>query len=183
MFIKKKQKGFTIIEVLISLFIIVIGVIGSSIVIQDIFVNTFTASHKLTAAYLAKEGLEIVRNIRDTNWLKGENYDIGLVQSSPPSFHGCDPAISRYCEADLRDTSLNSINASSHPNPTFLKLSNHFEYSSFGNQTIFTRKIEIVKVLATVIEPEFLKVKVIVGWQERNEDKEIIIEGNLYDWK
>ena len=41
---KKFQKAFTMVEVLIAIFVVTIGVVGSYIILQQIFVNTFISS-------------------------------------------------------------------------------------------------------------------------------------------
>ena len=70
-----KKKGFTLIEVLMACFIIIVGVIASYIIVQQIFAQTFNASSMLTAIYLAQEGSEIIRNVRDTGWIQGLDWN------------------------------------------------------------------------------------------------------------
>lgn len=76
------NKGFTLLELLISIVVISIGVLGTYSVVQQIFSLTFSSSYRLTAAYLAQEGVEVVRNIRDTNWIEEDNWKDGIVSSS-----------------------------------------------------------------------------------------------------
>lgn len=64
------EKGFTLIELIITIFILSIAVIGVYGAFSLIVILTSEGADKLQAAYLAQEGAEIVRNIRDTNWLK-----------------------------------------------------------------------------------------------------------------
>lgn len=66
----KMNKGFTILEILITMLVVAIGGLAAYAMVQQIVFSTFSSSYRLTAAYLAKEGIEIVRNIRDTNWLQ-----------------------------------------------------------------------------------------------------------------
>jgi len=40
----------------------------------------------ITAGNLAREGIEVVRAIRDSNWLAGNAWDVGLVSGSSGSF-------------------------------------------------------------------------------------------------
>ena len=79
--ILNKNRGFTILEVLVAVFIITVGGLAAYAMVQQIVFDTFSSSYRLTAAYLAKEGIEIVRNIRDTNWLEAENWDNGLTST------------------------------------------------------------------------------------------------------
>lgn len=76
------NKGFTILELLVSMIVIVIGVLGAYSVTQKMFILTSSSSHRLTAAYLAQGEIETVRNARDTNWIKGDDWKDG-ISSSP----------------------------------------------------------------------------------------------------
>lgn len=72
-FVSKNQKGFTIIELVISIFILSIAIIGIFSAFSMITILTSDSADRLTATYLAQEGIEIVRNVRDTNWLNMDN--------------------------------------------------------------------------------------------------------------
>ena len=61
------EKGFTIVEVLISLTIFSIAVAGVITVAAQGGLNVNAAKDKLTATYLADEGIELMRALRDTN--------------------------------------------------------------------------------------------------------------------
>lgn len=56
-------------EVIVAMFVITTGVLGAFAVVQQIISYTIQSGSRLTAAYLAKEGIENVRNMRDNNWL------------------------------------------------------------------------------------------------------------------
>lgn len=76
------KKGFTLMEVIVAISILVIGLLGVFFVVQNITFSSQINSSKLTAAYLAQEGIEMVRNKRDSNWLAGVSWDSNL--SHPP---------------------------------------------------------------------------------------------------
>jgi len=69
-----KRKGFTLIEMLVVVFVIGIGLIGAMSFFNINLNNQFEAKNELIAAGLAQEGLELVRNIRDYNILSGEKW-------------------------------------------------------------------------------------------------------------
>jgi len=75
---EKNSKGFTIMEVIVAIFILTIGVIGVyALITQTVSISTFSRD-EMTAAYLAQEGVEIVRNIRDSNYINGQTWDKNL---------------------------------------------------------------------------------------------------------
>ena len=73
-----KPKGFTLIEVIVAIFLVTVGIGGVYALIQRTTAFTPVVSARFTAAYLAQGGIEMVRNIRDTNWLSGNPWDSGL---------------------------------------------------------------------------------------------------------
>lgn len=156
----KKVAGFTLMEVITAVFVITVGLVGVINVVQQIIDYNRVLSSRLIGAYLAQEGIEIVRNIRDTNWLEGDPWDDGLG----PGNH----------EADYDDHSLRDF-SSDH----FLSIDGGFyKYSLAGTPTPFKRKINITPDGANK-----LKVTVEVNWGDWGESsKSVIVKENLYNW-
>ncbi|MDO8667516.1 MAG: hypothetical protein Q7K35_00250 [bacterium] len=77
------NRGISIVEVIVATMIITMGMIGvSSLVIQNIQVQ-YINKNVLIASGLAQEGLELVRNTRDLNWLTPSNgWDQDISASS-----------------------------------------------------------------------------------------------------
>jgi type II secretory pathway pseudopilin PulG len=70
-----KVSGFTILEVTVVVFIMAIGLVGIlSLGNQNIQVQ-YINKNNVIASQLAQEGLELVRNKRDTNWLRKEDWE------------------------------------------------------------------------------------------------------------
>lgn len=151
------NKGFTLIEVLLSVFIITVAVLGLYNGISYSFNSVEKAKDKFIAAYLAEEGLELVKNIRDSNFVANRaNWKEGLNCVS--------------CKMDINDTALNTINPTS---PLLIDENGFYNYSS-GTKTIFSRKIVISDV-----NDNKIKVSVIVYYA----DEEFLLEQYLYNWK
>ena len=66
----KNRRGETIIETLIALSIIAVVVTLSSTAIINAMKGLRVSKERVIAVNLAREGIEAMRNIRDTNWLK-----------------------------------------------------------------------------------------------------------------
>ena len=165
---KANLTGFTIVEVTIALFLVSIGILSAFAVTQHIIIITETASSRLIAAYLAQEGIEIVRNIRDTNWLRGEPWDTGIDIGN--------------WEADFDDTALTDTH-----DGDFLNIDGAGFYSySAGTPTRFTRKITITRP-APPLPPGItyppIEVFVLVEWVERGQTHQLTAEGHLYNWR
>ncbi len=68
---KLNQKGQTLIETLVAAFILTMGISAALGLAQYSLHATSDIKQRIIAIGLAREGLEAVKNIRDTNWLQG----------------------------------------------------------------------------------------------------------------
>ncbi len=67
------QKGITLIETIVAVFVVAIGLVsGLSLAVMSTS-RTTLVKEKLVALYLAQEGLELVRNVRDSAGLAGDD--------------------------------------------------------------------------------------------------------------
>lgn len=73
---ENKEQGFTLLEMLIALSVISVGVMAA-FTLSIANLNTAKANgQRILAANLAREGVEFIRNVRDSNWLKIQaNFD------------------------------------------------------------------------------------------------------------
>ncbi|MFA6076918.1 MAG: prepilin-type N-terminal cleavage/methylation domain-containing protein [Candidatus Paceibacterota bacterium] len=67
----KFTTGFTLVEVLVAISIFTVSLIGIMSVLASGIANTNYAKQKMIATYLAQEGIEYIRNMRDTAVLYG----------------------------------------------------------------------------------------------------------------
>jgi Tfp pilus assembly protein PilV len=64
----ENRKGFSLIEVLFSLGMFVIGIFGVVSLMYGEMEKSMNRRNEAIAGALAQEGIELVRNIRDNNW-------------------------------------------------------------------------------------------------------------------
>lgn len=161
-----KNKGFTFLELIITIFVVTIGLLSAYAVTQQIVSFTYLSASRLTAAYLAKEGIEIVRNIRDTNWLEEEEWDNSL---------DCDLSSPYECEADY-----NAQELIDDYDGDFLNIDGNGFYSySAGAPTKFRRRITVDDSVADV-----LGVTVEVWWREKGVVYgPVSAQEKLYNWR
>lgn len=68
---KRKLKGFLLAEVLVASFVLIIGLLATSALITTSLRNSFDNRDSIIAIELAQEGIELVRNVRDNNFISG----------------------------------------------------------------------------------------------------------------
>lgn len=162
----QKLKGFTMLELLVVIFIITIGIMAIYAAVQYPLIYTTNSVQRFSAAYLAQEGIELVRNIRDANVLNIREWKTGLT--------GCVSG----CEIDYL---LGVLTPWVNPGQ-FLRVDNANGYSySSANNTKFKRKITIT----TGADPdgkEILIVSVLVQWNDRVGPSQFEAKENLYQW-
>lgn len=159
-------KGFTLIETLIALLVIAIGVGGLFALVNQTVSFTANAAAQLTATSLAQEGIEIARNIRDSNFLKIHN---GIAVQWDDGLTGCSSSTAG-CEADYATGALEAQDR-------FLNLANGFYSYAAGVQTQFKRKI-FVDSNGTDVK----NIRIQITWQERGKTHSITAATVLYNW-
>lgn len=165
----KMSKSFTLIEMIVAIFLVTLGAGAAFNVIQSTTSFTAITSAQLTASYLAQEGIEIVRNIRDGNWLEqrtvpATSWDDGI---SVDSNYALD-----YQSGSFPDAGC-SLGAEG-----FLKYDGNFFNCTFGDETKFKRRITVEKSQADTIT-----VSVEVSWEERGRPHQVTTQTKLYNWR
>lgn len=83
--IRGDMRGFTLTEVMIGMMILTVAIVSASNLLTGIVGSNQNNLTTLQAYYLSQEGLEMVRNIRDTNWLHNKDW---LGAGSDQVWHG-----------------------------------------------------------------------------------------------
>ncbi len=76
------HNGFTLLEMLFAIIIFSFSLVSLMLIAGKGVVATTTAKDQLVAQYLAEEGAEVARNMRDTNFLIGDDWLSNLRECS-----------------------------------------------------------------------------------------------------
>ena len=155
------SKGFTLLEVIAAIFILTVGAGSSFILISQTLSAVSLVRENLIASYLVQEGIEIVRNIRDTNWLQLSPWDDGLICSLPPCHFQADYTTRTFTGTDFEKCSDPGYNCHSYDGVP-LKIDGAIYNYTSGTETKFKREITIEKV-----DSDNIKVEVNVEWLEK----------------
>ncbi len=177
---KSNNIGFTLLEVMIAIFFLTVGIGGAFTVIQRTVGLSYINASRLVAANLAQEGIEIVRNIRDTNWIEGEDWDKGIgIQYTGT------PLDSVYYEVQYNDKEADivvCVTPCDYNDMRFLNIDEDSFYS-YKDSGIYTTTKFKRKIAISDKDSDKLKVTVIVEWQERGTTHNFTAQEYLYNWK
>ncbi len=154
------NKGFTLIETIIAISLLTVGVAGSFSLMQKVTSFASVSSSQFTASYLAQEGIEIIRNIRDTNYLKKIAWDNNIV------------AATSY-QLDYRSSVFPDATCG-----TYLRHNGNFYICSTDTSSKFRRQIIIEKPAL-----DKMVVSVEVSWSERGAVYKRVAQTELYNWR
>ena len=167
---KKNKKAFSLIEIVIVLFIISMGLIGIlSLIVQNIQSQDYNKNN-LIATQLSQEGIELVRRLRDNNFRQGRDFNFGLASVSGEIFS--------YC-FDYNDVALT---ISSEACLLRIDGDNFYVHETTGVSSGFSRLIKIELTNEDIAEDVVLKVISEVSWNSRGGTSSYTTEAWLYDW-
>ena len=164
------DKGFTMVELIISIALLSIGIIGIYNVFSPLIVLNSSTSSKFLATYLGQEGLEIIRNIRDNNFINEVSWSNGLLICA----NGCQADYKTGTAVQTPNNQLKIYNDSN-----FLKLNSDGFYSyDSGTSAPYKRKIIITQPSGI----DTMKVEVFVFWSYNGTPYTYETEAYLYNW-
>jgi len=169
------KKGFTIIESLVAITILVISIVGAASAIQTGISSYIFSKDQIIAFYLAQGGFEQIRNIRDENSLTGEDWLTGLASvSGDPCYFGqsciVDPVNTNQatrCDAPGECPVIRQENGTG-----------FFGYDASWTPTIFTREISL-----SSINDHEVAITVTVSWSKGAISREFRARENILNWQ
>jgi prepilin-type N-terminal cleavage/methylation domain-containing protein len=169
-----KQRGFTLVETLIAIAVLMISIAGPLVVASKGLNSALFARDQMVASLLAQETLELVKNIRDNN-VGGETPQDWLttIDSCTSQTSACD--ISAY------NLQVQSCNADNGECVLYYSEDEGYNSDSLGSQSIFTRYFYLTdEVNGTAPEK---RLTVVVGWTHGTLGNEITLKSVLIDAK
>lgn len=163
--LKSQKTGFTLVETLVALSVLILAVTGPLTLASFAIRSSGYSQNQIIAFYLAQEALEYVKNKRDNNALKDEEWLGGLGNCRGTS----------GCTIDVPNNDIKNCNPCQK-----LKYDSAtgFYNQSTGIDTPFTREVK----LRDIVEGREAKITVIISWQERLIPRSFSIEENILNW-
>ncbi len=172
--------GFTLIEAIVAIGVISVGFVGALVILSKSASQAGFLRERIIASHLAAEGIEVIRNIRDTNWLKpsNPNWRTGLADTLNAIVDYNSGSItieadsSRWCLSYGLDSGFYKYKHSYPCNTVFKR-----------HIVLTTKTMEAYPWETDAEKLKYLEVQSIVTWQEKGQIKTIQVIDNLYNWK
>ncbi len=190
---KKNIGGFTVVEALVAIAILLLSITSAFSVAQSSLQSSNFAKNRTTAYFLAQEGIESIRHLRDNNGLKmlKENANPGSISwlggfAEPGDRNSpCALDVNTCLIAVL--AFMNAVNCNG-VCPNFWHLGNEFfQYKGDeeeGAITSFNRSIQLYSVSdENGPNDNEIQVVVTVTWNQGAIEKSVVVSENLYNWQ
>ena len=183
------KKGFTLIETLVAISILMLAVTGPLVISQKGLSAAAYAKDQMIAYYLAQDAMEYVRNVRDTNVLNSVTDWLSVLSVVGVANGLFNPCNNQGCTIDTRPAvSLSSVVAvCSNPCARLIKITSvsdvQYGYGP-GDITPFSRTVKIEKPVlggGNIIQGDIeAKVTVTVTWSTFSGERNVTLVENLF---
>ncbi len=174
----EKEKGFTLVETLVAIFILVVSITGPMAAAQNSLRASFLARDQVVAYYLAQESIEYIKNAKDGLAVRGVDW------KTLGKFPDCLSENNKQCDIDsLGNTKVcgvGSIEGDLKCKELNIDVSNGFFVpNSSGGNSKYIRSIFMNNV------GDETEVTVVIEWRTNLfvvGSKRIVVSENIYDW-
>jgi Tfp pilus assembly protein PilV len=175
-----RVRGFTLIEALVAISIMLLSIGGPMAIAQSGIQNTVYARDQIVAFYIAQEGVELVRSIRDDNALEGASWLTGIstissctdisgdgcgIDVDNMNFIDCAGNGGAACNIYYREEGLSTGS-----------VRGIYGHNSSGQPTIYSRSIKVVTVT-----PNEVSIDATVEWLSRGVTKTITVQSRMFN--
>lgn len=165
-----KARGFTLIETLVAITVVVTAIAGPLAIATKGLSSAFFARDQIAAFYLAQEAIEYIRNVRDTNTLS----------DNPDWLSGFASCVSGDCTIDATELQVGNAVAlcpqGGCPALKYNEISGLFNHRT-GNESPFTRTVR----LSTVNGNE-VSIGVTISWKTGIFSRQFKVRENILNW-
>jgi prepilin-type N-terminal cleavage/methylation domain-containing protein len=196
------KKGFTLVETLVAIAVIVLALVGPFLSVQHALIASYVARDELIGNSLAQEGIEYARSIRDNNfltakssgttdtdWLAGLDGNWNGTFSANCLGVGNNQGQNNFCFIDPSATPVVAQCSGNSCSPLYMNSRYIYTQSNgFGNiQSRFTRSIQLCYVQSTgscTVSPATNEAKVTatVTWITSGVPGKAVVTDYLQNW-
>jgi len=186
-FKQKNNSGFTLIETLVAISIFTVSIIALLTVLSGSIADTNYAKRKMVATYLAQEGIEYMRNMRDTYLLYEPNGTVGW-DDFKVKLNPCDTNSSKGCYFDdqildfndqtrpIIDIPVTACPLAVCPVLLYNNITGKYNYTS-GTDSGFTRRIHM-----TNTNDHEIQIQSLVTFSDGATQYQVTLSEDLFNW-
>lgn len=184
--IKKERRGYSLVEVLVAISVLLIALVGPLTIASSGLKRANFAKEQTLAIFLAQEGMEAVVKLREDAALGADSFD-NLSQVWSTTFSAissrCVVGSSNYCGVSIAEDGTINTSSIYQCNATncLMKYQSNARVpyrqgsSVSGNDTIYTRQMQV-----TVTGNAYARVVSTVSWGEAESEK-VEVETYIYN--
>ena len=161
------KTGFTIVEMLVAISILLIGVLGPLGVASRGISDGIYAKNQIAATYLAQEAMEVFINTRNTNLLLNQKWLTGIDNENSEDTNGADCIVTpgpAYCYVDAFATDDHEDGA----NPGLISEESSYDDDDFRLQYC-TATSRYERLTSSVCDPADRRGPIFTRWAEVEE--------------
>jgi type II secretory pathway pseudopilin PulG len=181
-FLKKQNKGFTLVEALVAISILMVAIVTPMTIAQNGLSSAMYSKDQMTASFLAQDAIEYIKNKRD---------EIG-VQKDPLAGKALGEwiGVSGYFATCFQangckiDTVNNNVSAFNNEKLVVSRDVTGFLYYGYsaGDTSKFTRQIFIKSPAVDLGNQDEAVIRVIVSWQNGGNIETVEIKNFIYNY-
>lgn len=170
----RDRKGFTLIETLFAILIFSAALVSLLVIAGKGINATGQIKNETVAFYLAQEGLETVRNIRDSNFVTNVAWDTGFAGTP-------DCAAPAGCYLDFTG-SVPVLAAVGNSSDTQITFNNGLYSNQPGDPTAFSRYVQVIPVANGGTPDEYTVISK-VSWNSRGITRTVELTTLIKKWR
>lgn len=164
---KKFIQGFTLLETLVAVAVLLMALLGPFAIAQQSLRSAYYARDQVTAYYLAQEGIEFVRAIRDENYLSGEDWLTGIAACTD-----------QPCTVDMQNFEYELCPNGVCPPVRISAVGGLFNQST-GEESKFTRRVTLTPVQDM---PDEMILTVTISWVSSGIPRAFSLQERIFNW-
>ncbi len=162
------MRAFTLLETLVAVAVLLMALLGPFSIAQQSLKSAYYARDQVTAFYLAQEGVEFVRAIRDQNYLAGNDWleGIGATCTGVP------------CTVDFPNFVYAACPQGACAKVRLTETGGLFNHQS-GEPSPFTRSVLLTM---SPTNPDQVIVSVTLAWTSAGVPRVFTLQERLFNW-
>jgi Tfp pilus assembly protein PilV len=189
---KISERGFSLFETLVAIFILMVAVAGAMSLTQKSLTSSAYSKDQVIASFLAQDAIEYIRNIRDYNYNRAQkNEDPAILWNDNllPCWNPYHCTVDTKKDYTVDNTALTTCptcNVSPYSAAQLYYNATDGSYSpSASNGTVsrFYRDVQIAVTNANGDAPAYASIIVEISWRTGSFDRRsVVVTEHLYDW-